>query len=155
MSCDSVRQRSGKRAQQRSDEGTRQRLGQHPYDGKMLAKRQARPNLSSTANIMAANPAAAVAAGLAAEEAGAGAGGTEDPLVDVRAIFTMLGMKITQRNGMINAHNITGMDDFDYTRVDDAGSFVKVWDETSLPVATTVDMLTQRKLKGFLYWYHD
>ena len=67
----------------------------------------------------------------------------------------MLGMKITQRNGMINAHNITGMDDFDYTRVDDAGSFVKVWDETSLPVATTVDMLTQRKLKGFLYWYHD
>ena len=34
---------------------------------------------------------------------------------------TTLGMKITQRDGMINAHNLTGMDDFDYIRVNDAG----------------------------------
>ena len=79
---------------------------------------------------MAANPAASGAIGLAASEAGAGAGGTADLLDDMIAIFTTLGMKITQCDGMINAHNLTSMDDFHYIRVDDAGSFVKVWNET-------------------------
>ena len=80
---------------------------------------------------MAENPAAAGAAELAAASAGSGAGGTADPLDDVRAIFTMLGMIISQRYGIMNANNITGMDEFDYIRVDDAGLFVKVWNETS------------------------
>ena len=74
---------------------------------------------------------------------------------DVRSIFTILGMIIKRHDGMINAHNLTSMDDFDYIRVDDAVSFVKVWNETSRAVATKVDMPTQRKLRGFLYWYHD
>ena len=89
------------------------------------------PNTSSAANIMAENPAAAGAAELAAASAGSGTGGTADPLNDVRAIFTMLGMIISQRYGIMNANNITGMDEFDYIRVDDAGLFVKVWNETS------------------------
>ena len=80
---------------------------------------------------MAENPAAAGATELAAASAGSSAGGTADPLDDVRAIFTMLGMIISQRYGIMNANNITGMDEFDYIRVDDAGSFVKVWNETS------------------------
>ena len=99
---------------------------------------------------MAANPVAAEAAGLDVLAAGTGAGGTADPLDDVRAIFTTLRMKITQRDGMINSHNLTGMDDFDYIRVDDAGSFVKVWNDTSRAVATKVGMPTQQKLQGFL-----
>ena len=70
---------------------------------------------------MATNPAAAGSEVLAAEEAEAGAGGTADPLDDVRAIFTTLGMTTNQRDGIINAHNITGMDDFDSIRVDDDG----------------------------------
>ena len=56
---------------------------------------------------------------------------------------------------MINAHNFTGMDDFDYIRVDDGGSFVKVWNETSQAAAKKVGIPTQRKIQGFLYWYHD
>ena len=56
---------------------------------------------------------------------------------------------------MINAHNLTGMDYFDYISVDDAGSFIKVWNDTSHAVTTKVGMLTHRKLQGFLYWYHD
>ena len=60
---------------------------------------------------------------------------------------------ITQSDGMINAHNLTIMDDFDYIRVDDAKSFVKVFNKTSLAVTTKVGMPTQRKLQGFLYWY--
>ena len=107
------------------------RLVQHPCEDETLAKRQGRQDLSSTADIIAANPAAAGLAGLAAEAAGAVAGGTEDPLGDVRAIFTTLGMTITQRDGMINAHNIMGMNNFDYIRVDDDGSSVKVWNDTS------------------------
>ena len=106
-------------------------LGKHPCEDETLAKRQGRQDLSSTADIIAANPAAAGLAGLAAEAAGAVAGGTEDPLGDVRAIFTTLGMTITQRDGMINAHNIMGMNNFDYIRVDDDGSSVKVWNDTS------------------------
>ena len=86
--------------------------------------------MSSEADIMAANPAAAGAAGLAVTAAGAGAGGEADPLDNVRVIFTTLGMTITQRDGMINANNLTGMDDFDYSRVD-AVSFIKVCNDTS------------------------
>ena len=70
---------------------------------------------------MAANPAAAGTAGLSTEAAGADAGGTTDPMDDVRAIFTKLRMKITHRDGMIHTHNLKGMDNFDYIRVDDAG----------------------------------
>ena len=51
---------------------------------------------------------------------------------------------------MINAHNLTSMDDFDYIRVDDVKSFVKVWNETSRSLAPKVGMPTQRKLQGFL-----
>ena len=64
-------------------------------------------------------------------------------------------MKTTQIYGMINAHNLTGIDHFDYIRVDDYGLFIKVWNDTSQVVSTKVGMPTQRKLKGFLYWYHE
>ena len=104
---------------------------------------------------MAANPTAVGAAGLAAAAEEAGTDVTSDPLDDVRSIFTTLGMTITQRDGMINAHNLTGTDDFDYIRVDDSRSFIKVWNDTSQVVATKVGMPTQQKVQGFLYWYHD
>ena len=68
---------------------------------------------------------------------------------------TTIGMTITQRDDMMNSHNLTGMDNFDYIRVDDSGSFIKVWNDTSQAVATKVGMPTQRKLQGFLCWYHD
>ena len=107
--------------------------------------------MSSAADIMAANSADSGAEGLDATAAGAGAGGIADPLDDVGAIFTTLGMTTTQRDGMINAHNITGMDEFDYIRVDDAVSFIKVWNDTSREVATKFGMPTQCKLQGLLY----
>ena len=80
---------------------------------------------------MDANPAAAGSEGLAEAAAGAGSSGTTDPLDDVRVIFTTIRMTITQRDGMINAHNITGIGDFYYIRVDDSGSFIKVRNDTS------------------------
>ena len=73
-----------------------------------------------------------------------------DPLEDVRSIFTTLGMRINQCDDMINAHNLTEMDDFDYIRVDDAGSFIKVWNDTSRAVGTKVGMPTQRNIQVFL-----
>ena len=138
-----------------SGKGTRRRSGQHPCKGETLAKRYAHHDLSSTAYIMAANPVAVRASGLAAEAAGAGVRGTVDPLDEMISIFTMLGIKINQRDGMISVHNLTGMDDFYYIKVDDAESFVNVWNETSQAVATKVHIPKQHKLKGFLYWYHD
>ena len=103
---------------------------------------------------MAAKPVAAGAEGIDAASAGEGVGEKADPLEDVRAIFTTIGMKTTQCDGMINAHNITGMDDFDYIRVDDTGSFIKVCNDNSREVTTEVDTPTQCKLQGFIYWYH-
>ena len=92
---------------------------------------------------MAVKPVSAGAAGLTTAAAELGASETEYPLDNVISIFTTLGMTITQRDGMNNAHNLTGMDDFDYIRVDDAGSFVKVWNETSQAVATKSGMTPQ------------
>ena len=84
-------------------------------------KRQECQNTSSAANIMDAKSAAVGAARIAAAAAGVGTGGMEDPLEDVRDIFTTLGMTKTHCDGMINAHNLMGMDDFDSIRVNDAG----------------------------------
>ena len=113
---------------------------------KTLQKRQVCQKSRSAANRMAPNPEAAGAAGLAAAASGAGAGGPADTLDEVRAIFNTLGMTITQRDGIINAHNLTSIDDFDYIRVDDAGSFVKVWNETSRAVAIKVGMPTHQNM---------
>ena len=110
--------------------------------------------MSITANIMAANSESAGEAGLSASAAGAGTGGKAYPLDHARAIFTKLGMTITQWDGMINSYNLMSMYDFYYIRVDDAKSFVKVWNEISQEVATKVGIPAQRKLQVFLYWYH-
>ena len=79
---------------------------------------------------MAIDPAAAGAPGLAAAAAGVGAGGTAEPVENVRSIFTMPGMTITHHYGIINAHNLTGMDNFDYIRVNDYGSFINICNDT-------------------------
>ena len=76
--------------------------------------------MRSAAGIISANPAAAGAEGLASSESGAGAVCTADPLDNMRAIFTTLGMTTTQIGGIINTHNLMGMDDFDYIRVNDS-----------------------------------
>ena len=73
----------------------------------------------------------------------------------MRSIFTIPRIKTTQRDGMINAENLIGMEEFDYIRIDDAGSFINIWNDTSEAVATKVGIPTQSKLQGFLYWYHD
>ena len=101
----------------------------------MLTKRQAHQDLISAADIMSEKPAAAGAAGISASVAEVGVGGTADQLDNVRVIFTTLGMTITHCDGMINTHNLTGMDDFYYIRVDDSGSFIKVWNYASQVVA--------------------
>ena len=103
---------------------------------------------------MAANPAYIGSSGIAAEAAGAGAGWKADPMEDVRDMFTTLGMIITQRGDMINPHNLTSMDNFDYIMVDNVRSFIKVWNKNSLSVATEVCIPIQHKLQGFFYWYH-
>ena len=74
---------------------------------------------------MSENPAAEGAETIVVAESGVGEGGTADPLEYLRSIFPTLGMKIAQSDGMSNAHNLTGMVDFDYIRINDAGSFVK------------------------------
>ena len=104
---------------------------------------------------MDVNTEAAGSAGLATATAEEGVGETAEPLDDLRAIFTTLGMIINQLDGMINAHNLTNMDNFDYIRVEDAKSFAKVCNNTSREVATKVVIPPQRKLQGFFYCYHD
>ena len=95
---------------------------------------------------MSIKPSTVAASVLAVAEAGSGAGGMEDPLDDVISIFTTIGVTINQCDGIINAHNLTGMDDFDYIRVDDSVSFIKVLNDTSRSVTKKFGMPTQLNL---------
>lgn len=91
---------------------------------------------------MAAVPAAAAAAVI-------------DPLDDVRAVFATCRLTPTQANGMISAHDIIDMDDFQIMRPEDTYRFVKTYNDTVRSVANKIGLPAQKRLEGFLYWYHD
>lgn len=97
--------------------------------------------------------AAPVAATAAAAAVAAAA--PVDPLIDVRAIFTACKLNATRTAGMINAHDIESMDDFQLMRPEDAYKFLKTYNDTVRSVANKIGLPAQKRLEGFLYWYHD
>jgi hypothetical protein len=79
-----------------------------------------------------------------------------DPLDDVRAIFTACRLNGTQSLGMINTHDIAGMDDFQLMCPGDAYKLIKTYNDTVLrSVANKIGLPAQKRIEGFLYWYHD
>lgn len=78
-----------------------------------------------------------------------------DPLDEVRGVFTVMGMTGVQSNGLINVHNITGMDDFSIMRPSDADKMVKIYNSSHRTMANMIGLFVKIRLEGFLYWYHD
>jgi hypothetical protein len=74
-----------------------------------------------------------------------------DPLDDVRAIFTACRLNATQAAGMINTHDIAGMDDFQLMRPGDAYKLIKTYNDTVRSVANKIGLPAQKRIEGFLY----
>ena len=87
--------------------------------------------------------------------AAAAAAAVIDPLDDVRAVFATCRLNPTQANGMISTHDIMGMDDFQIMRPEDTYRFVKTYNDSTRTVANKIGLPAQKRLEGFLYWYHD
>ena len=83
----------------------------------------------------------------------AAAAAPADPLVDVRAVLTVVGLGANV-NRFIASIPITSMDDFALMYDDDAKSIMETYNKSQTR-NNNVGFLTQKKLQGFLYWYHD
>ena len=83
----------------------------------------------------------------------AAAAAPADPLVDVRAVLTVVGLGANV-NRFIASIPITSMDDFALMYDDDAKSIMETYNKSQAR-NNNVGFLTQKKLQGFLYWYHD
>lgn len=93
-----------------------------------------------------------MAANVAAEEAAAA---PVDPLDDVRAILTTIGCGAQLRDRVIQAHSITGMDDWAYVKPDETETFAKDVNANLRNLANRFGSIHCKKLAGYLTWYHD
>ena len=82
-----------------------------------------------------------------------------DPLDEVRvALQGPLGLTPQGANRFINTAGITSMSDIEMLRPDDAGTIIKRHNEAHTSTALRqyqLGITHQKKLEGFLYWYHD
>ena len=104
---------------------------------------------------MAAN-ANAAAAGMAAVP-GIPAGQPEavDPLDDVRMILTTVGCNNNVLDRWIDTHDMRSMRDFKYITPEDVTEFATQTNSGIRTPANRMGGITQKKLQGFLFWYHD
>lgn len=94
-----------------------------------------------------------------AEAAAAAAAVAVDPLDEIRTILQgPLGMTPGCANRFLTIAGITGMADFRMLRPSDASTIIKRHNEANNTTATrsyNLGITYQKKLQGFLYWYHD
>ena len=76
-----------------------------------------------------------------------------DPLLGVRAVLTVIGLGANV-DRFINSIPLTSMDDFALMHEDEAKSIMETYNKSQTR-AHNVGFLVQKKLQGFLYWYHD
>lgn len=79
-----------------------------------------------------------------------------DPLDEVRACLTVAGFG-TNHDRFITVHSITGMDDFSFMDPDEVAQIMKMYNDrqTGANSHRKLGFTVLKKLKGFLYWYHD
>ena len=83
----------------------------------------------------------------------AAAAAAVDPLLEVRAVLTTIGLG-TSVQRFIDSIPLTCMDDFALMHEDEAKSIMETYNK-SVTRAQIVGFLVTKKLQGFLYWYHD
>lgn len=76
------------------------------------------------------------------------------PLIPVRLILGVCGLA-PNIDRFILCHGITNMDDFEFMEPDETESIVKMHNERYRTAAQKIGFPVQKKIKGFLYWYHD
>ena len=76
-----------------------------------------------------------------------------DPLLEVRAVLTVIGLG-TNVDRFIASIPITSMYDFALMHKDEAKSITETFNKLQTR-ANNVGFLVQNKLQGFLYWCHD
>ena len=79
-----------------------------------------------------------------------------DPLDDIRDVLTVCGLAANV-DRFIACHGITitGMDDFEMIEHTETESVVKMHNERYRNAAQKIGFPGQKKLKGFIFWYHD
>ena len=76
------------------------------------------------------------------------------PLDDVRTILGICGLA-PNIGRFITCHGITSMDDFEFIEHTETESVVKMHNDRYRTPIQKIGFPVQKKLKGFLYWYHD
>ena len=102
--------------------------------------------------------AAAQAPQVPAAGAAAAAGDEEssvDPIDDVLTVLEALGLNPQQVNGMCTVHGFTSMEDFEFIKYEEASSIIKMYNDAYRQVGQKIGFPVQKKLQGFLWWFHD
>ena len=87
----------------------------------------------------------------------AAAAAPADPLDAVRDVLAVVGFGLASANRFILAHDLSGMDDFEFMPYDDVQQIAKIYNDrqTGNNANRKIGYPVQWKLQGFLYWYQD
>ena len=77
-----------------------------------------------------------------------------DPLDDVRAVLLVFGLA-PNIDRFITCHGLASMDDFEFIEHNETESVVKMHNDRYRTTAQKIGFPVQKKIKGFLFWYHD
>ena len=77
-----------------------------------------------------------------------------NPLDDVRLVLGVCGLA-PNIDRFIRCHGISSMDDFEYMEHDEVESVVKMHNDRYRTADQKIGFPVQKRIKGFLYWYHD
>ena len=78
-----------------------------------------------------------------------------DPLDEVREVLSRVGCNNNVRDRWIETHGMTSLRDFRYITPDDVSEFATQTNNGIRTPANRLGGITQKKLQGFLFWYHD
>ena len=84
----------------------------------------------------------------------AAAAAAPGPLADVRICLGICGLGANV-DRFITCHALTSMDDFEFMEPDDVGDITKMYNDRHRNAAQKIGFPVQKKISGFLYWYHD
>ena len=117
--------------------------------------------MAANANNNAAAAGMAAAPGIPAEGMAAvpgipdGPPQAADPLDEVRDVLERVGCNHNVRDRWVETHGMTSLRDFRYITPDDVTEFATQMNTGVRTAANKMGGITQKKLQGFLYWFHD
>ena len=78
------------------------------------------------------------------------------PIDAVNAMLGVAGMPVAMRQAFTTCHSITSIDDFEYIKPADTENAVKIHNDClARNSANRIGFVSQKKLTGLFFWYHD